>query len=213
MKMLAIALLLAAPREETVSAWERAVELTESRILRELSSKAGFLATDFLPRVDRESVSRALEAGEVFTTAPGRVEIPGGMVHHWLGAVLVPGADVEDLVRWLQEYDEHDERFDDVEDSRLLSREDRFEIFLVASPKEDRDRSLRDGASSPPIGATGPDAIRASAERRVSRRSRTPGPATKRRNRREAIEGFSGVSTPTGGSSRSPEVWWSNASR
>jgi hypothetical protein len=45
--------------------------------------------------------------------------------------VLVPGAEVEDLVRWLQEYDEHDQRFDDVEDSRLLAREgDRFEVFL-----------------------------------------------------------------------------------
>jgi hypothetical protein len=107
---------------------ERAVELTESRILRELSSKAGFLATDFLPRAERESVSRALEAGEVFTTKlPVAVEISGGMVHHWVGAVLVPGVEVEDLVRWLQEYDEHDERFDEVEDSRLLSRErDRF---------------------------------------------------------------------------------------
>jgi len=132
MRMLALALLLADPRDGTVAAWERAVELTESRISRELSSNAGFLATDFLPRAQKEEVSRAFAAGEVFTTklAVG-VEIPGGMVHHWLGAVLVPDVEVEDLVRWLQEYDEHDDRFDEVEDSRLLSRAgDRFEIFL-----------------------------------------------------------------------------------
>jgi hypothetical protein len=132
MKTLALALLLSAPREGTVAAWERLVDLTESRIARELSSETGFLASDFLPRAEREGVSRALQAGEVFTTRlPVDVEIPGGMAHHWLGAVLVPGAEVEDLVRWLQEYDEHDQRFDDVEDSRLLAREgDRFEIFL-----------------------------------------------------------------------------------
>jgi hypothetical protein len=132
MSMLALALLLAEPREGTVAAWERAVELTESRISRELSSKAGFLATDFLPLAGREAVSRAFEAGEVFTTKlPVAIEIPGGMVHHWLGAVFVPDVKVEELVRWLQEYDEHDERFDEVEDSRLLSREgDTFEIFL-----------------------------------------------------------------------------------
>jgi len=132
MRMLALALLLADPREETVAAWERAVELTESRISRELSSKAGFLATDFLPRGERESVSRAFEVGEVFTKKlPVTVKIPGGMVHHWLGAVFVPDVEVEDLVRWLQEYDEHDERFAEVEDSRLLSRDgDTFEIFL-----------------------------------------------------------------------------------
>jgi hypothetical protein len=132
MKILALAVLLADPGERTVAAWNHAVDLAETRIARELSSKTGFLASDFLSRAERERVSRALEAGEVFTARlPVDVEIPGGMVHHWLGAVLVPGAEVEDLVRWLQEYDEHDQRFDDVEDSRLLAREgNRFEIFL-----------------------------------------------------------------------------------
>ena len=53
------------------------------------------------------------------------------MAHHWLGAVFVRGADVDEVVSWLQEYDEHERRFDDVEESRLLTRtDDRFEIFL-----------------------------------------------------------------------------------
>jgi len=132
MRVLALALLLADPGERTLAAWNRVVEITETRIARELSSSTGFLASEFLPRAEREVLSRAFAAGEVFTTRlPVDVEIPGGMAHHWLGAVLVPGAEVEDLVRWLQEYDEHDQRFDDVEDSRLLAREgDRFEIFL-----------------------------------------------------------------------------------
>ena len=132
MRTLALALLLADPREGVVAAWERVVDLTESRISRELSSREGFLAADFLSGAEREAVARAFDAGEVFTAKlPVAVEIEGGMVHHWLGAVLVPDVAVEDLVRWLQEYDEHDERFDEVEDSRLVSREgDRFEIFL-----------------------------------------------------------------------------------
>jgi hypothetical protein len=130
--MLALVLLLADPREETLAAWERSVELTESRISRELSSKASFLAIDFLPRTERQRASRALEEGKVFTTKlPAAVEIPRGMAHHWLGAVLVPGGNAEEIVRWLQEYDEHQNRFDEVEASRLLSRDgDRFEIFL-----------------------------------------------------------------------------------
>ena len=132
MKVLALTLLLADPGERTVAAWNRVVDATETRIARELSSSKGFLASEFLPRAERESLSRAFAAGEVFTTRlPVDFEIPGGMAHHWLGAVLVPGAEVEDLVRWLQEYDEHDERFNDVEDSRLLARDgDRFEVFL-----------------------------------------------------------------------------------
>jgi hypothetical protein len=132
MTILALMLLLAPLRAETGSGWDRAVELTESRIARELASRAGFLAIDFLPPAEKEAASRTLQAGEVFTAKlPLDVEIPNGMAHHWLGAVFVPGVAVEDLVRWLQEYDEHDQRFAEVEDSRLLSRDgDRFKIFL-----------------------------------------------------------------------------------
>jgi hypothetical protein len=132
MKALVLALALAEPRAETVAAWDRAVALTEARIGRELSATAGFLATDFLDADDRKDLSRAFESGEVYTKKlPVDVEIPHGMAHHWLGAVFVPDARVDEVVSWLQEYDEHDRRFGDVEESRLLSRsDDRFEIFL-----------------------------------------------------------------------------------
>jgi hypothetical protein len=130
--ILSLVLLLGVPRQETLAAWERAVELTETRISAELSSEAGFLAIDFLSPAEREAASRALEAGEVFVRKlPVEVDVPHGMAHHWLGAVFVPGVEVDGIVRWLQQYDEHDRRFGEVEDSRLLSRDgDRFEIFL-----------------------------------------------------------------------------------
>ncbi len=87
------------------------VELTESRITRELSSRADFWRPTSSPR-KREDASRAFASGEVFTTKlPVEVEIPHGMAHHWLGAVFVPGADVDEVVSWLQEYDEHDRAF------------------------------------------------------------------------------------------------------
>ena len=132
MRALILALALAEPRVETVSAWERAVALTEARIGRELSSATGFLVTDFLDADDKRDLSRAFEAGEVYTKKlPVDVGIPHGMAHHWLGAVFVPDARVDEVVSWLQEYDEHDRRFGDVEESKLLTRsDDRFEIFL-----------------------------------------------------------------------------------
>jgi hypothetical protein len=132
MKALLLALALAEPRAETLAAWERAVALTESRIARELSSSSGFLATDFLDAEEKKDVSRAFEAGEVYTKKlPVDVDIPHGMAHHWLGAIFVPGADVDEVVSWLQEYDDHGRRFREVEESRLLSRNgDTFEIFL-----------------------------------------------------------------------------------
>jgi hypothetical protein len=69
------------------------VSLTESRIQGELSSKAGFLAIDFLPPAERREAFRALEAGEVFTAKlPVPLDVPHAMAHHWLGAIFVPGA-------------------------------------------------------------------------------------------------------------------------
>jgi hypothetical protein len=132
MTPLAVAVLFAGLGGETLAGWERVVSLTESRIEEELSSRAGFLVIDFLPAGERRDAIRAIEAGEVFTTRlPIGVDVPHGMAHHWLGAVFVPGADVEEIVRWLQEYDQHHRRFDEVEDSRLLARNgDTFEIFL-----------------------------------------------------------------------------------
>jgi hypothetical protein len=123
---------------EALAGFEHYVRRTEERIERELSSRDRFLVLEFLPEeVLRESAKR-LAAGEVFARKLGTVDadgaeiaIPGALVHHWVGAVLVPGARVEDVVRWLQRYDEHERYFDEVERSRLLAAHgDEFDIFL-----------------------------------------------------------------------------------
>jgi hypothetical protein len=52
-------------------------------------------------------------------------------VHHWYGTVFIPGATLQDVLRWEQDYPRHQDDFDEVEASRLISREgDVFRIFL-----------------------------------------------------------------------------------
>lgn len=123
---------------ETIRAWEHYVAVTEERIETELQSRRGFLAQSVLPPESARECKRAIDAGEV-CVAPMRtldrrgreIAIPSGMVHHWLGSVLVPDASLEDLLEWLQDYAKHEQRFSDVEESRLLSRQgDAFEVFL-----------------------------------------------------------------------------------
>ncbi len=118
---------------ETLAAWNRYVVLTEHRI----RTDGGFLVQDSLPEELANEARRKLRAGEVFTTklettADGRsIDIPKGLVHHWLGSVFIPAMTVDELVGWLQNYDEHHRYFDEVESSRLVSRHgDDFEIFL-----------------------------------------------------------------------------------
>jgi hypothetical protein len=125
-------------KPETVAAWERYVELTEKRIERELGSSGGFLVEDFLPEEEREAATRARHEGQIFTTKlrtvderGDEIDVPDGMIHHWMGSAFVPGVSVEELVAWLQAYDQHARYFDDVEESRLISRDNEsFEIFL-----------------------------------------------------------------------------------
>ena len=115
---------------ETVRAWERYVALTEARISKELESGDGFLVRDLLSPEQAEQCEQTIGRGGVCVTAmetrdkDGRaVGIPSGMVHHWMGSIFIPDVSLQDLLEWVQSYSQHDERFPEVEESRLLARE------------------------------------------------------------------------------------------
>ncbi|HSF18977.1 MAG TPA: hypothetical protein VLK65_25855 [Vicinamibacteria bacterium] len=123
---------------ETLRAFDHYVELTERRIEDELGSRSGFLVQDFLPPAQAAEARRVMSEGNVYTAklvttdGDGRsIEVPDGMVHHWVGGVFVPGVRLDELVRWIQDYDEQHRYFDEVEASRLVSHDgDEFCIYL-----------------------------------------------------------------------------------
>lgn len=123
-------------KRETLAGWDQYVAWTEHRMRTDLADGA-YLVQDSLPEALASDAREKLRAGEVFTTkldttADGRpIGVPKALVHHWLGSVFIPGTTVEELVGWLQDYDEHHRYFDEVESSRLVSRKgDDFQIFL-----------------------------------------------------------------------------------
>ncbi len=139
----ALCLLAAAPAraatlyDETLAAWETYRKLTEARIEKELASTTGFLVRDFLDARTAQSVLAKYRSGvfvhEMKTRSEegGKIDIPKGLVHHWYGTTFVAGAKVEEVLAWVQDYDRHQDYFDEVEDSRLVSQKDQvFEIFL-----------------------------------------------------------------------------------
>ncbi len=123
---------------DTLNAWLEYKRLTEERIERELASTEGFLIFDFLLESDRVAIRSALDSRDTFikklktrNEEGGDIKIPKGLVHHWYGIVLVRGAELEDVLRLVQDYDNHASYFEDVEDSRLVSHQgDEYEIFL-----------------------------------------------------------------------------------
>ena len=60
------------------------------------------------------------------------IDIPDGIVHHWLGTVFIPGANVDKALALLQAYDRHADIYKpSIAQSRLLSRDDdSFRFFL-----------------------------------------------------------------------------------
>jgi hypothetical protein len=116
---------------ETVSAWNTYVQLTENRITQELNGGPRFLLLDSMKANDAADVWRTLREGRVYirklkTNGPDGqdIDIPGGMIHHWYGAVFVPNIRLEALLKAIQDYDHHQRYFpEEVEQSRLLSRE------------------------------------------------------------------------------------------
>lgn len=121
----------------TVQAWDTYVRLTERRIAAELNDGRKFLAEDFFADGNPQETRAQLEKEQLFIrrmmTVDGngrKIPVPDGMIHHWLGGVFVPGVTLQALLTWLQDYDQHERYFTEVEKSQLLSREGpEFRIF------------------------------------------------------------------------------------
>lgn len=113
-------------KPETVAAWNRYVEAVEARRSRERADRSRFLVMDFQEAgaAEREAalggalVVRQLE-GEASGAAD--VEIPSGRVHHWRGAVFVPGPSLSNLLTQI-EFSDPPAVQEDVIRSSVLSR-------------------------------------------------------------------------------------------
>jgi hypothetical protein len=119
----------------TVAAFDRYVAETERESARSLADEAGFLWVD---APGRERDRAALRAGQLVlsrleTKSAGRkIDVPDGLIHHWLGLVFVPGATVDRAVALLQDYDRHAAVYTpNVARSRLIVRDgDTFKVYL-----------------------------------------------------------------------------------
>jgi len=129
----------------TVQAFNRYVQLTEARINQEVSTPDKFLYVDGYPPERRSQALAALQRGEVLmerlrtTDRSGQtIEAPGGLIHHWLGVVFVPGATLQQTLALMEDYNHHQDVYrPEVVRSRLLSRQDSdFKIFYRLRKKK-----------------------------------------------------------------------------
>ena len=125
-------------KPQTVRAFDRYVALTEERMRSEVEGLSPFLWIDRLAADGREEVLARLRDGEVvierlrMRDGGDGVDIPSGMVHHWIGTVLIPGVTLDRTIAMVQDYDRYPEIYaPDVQASEVRVREgNRFEVYL-----------------------------------------------------------------------------------
>lgn len=118
---------------KTVQAFDHYVQLTETQINSELADHGPYLWVERLPADRRATAEAELRAGQVVIErldafAPnGRdsqekpIAVPGGMIHHWIGTVFIPGATLTQTLALEEDYDHHQEYFrPDVMRSKIL---------------------------------------------------------------------------------------------
>jgi hypothetical protein len=124
-------------RPNTLEAFDHYVERSEASIDKEPASGPEFLWVDRLPEARRDAAHESLRQGKVvierLETLDGgkRIAVPGGMIHHWIGTVFVPGATLAETLALVEDYGHHQEYYKpDVMRSRILRHEGND--FLVA---------------------------------------------------------------------------------
>ena len=125
-------------KQNTIEAFEHYVRVTDARIEAEVRPGGAFLWLDSLPEPQRQRLYERLRHGQLEIrqerTEEGAkpIEIPDGMIHHWIGVIFVPGASLRQALSVLQDYDNHSRTYKpDVRRSKLLEHNDHtFKIYL-----------------------------------------------------------------------------------
>jgi len=117
------------PSPETLAAYERYRTLTEARL--DADRRAGHLLYFDRYSADRRAeIDAQLRRGEFYLeqlrTLDGdrKIPVPGGLIHHWIGAAFIAGTTLAQTKAVLEDY-EHQRTtyYPDVRQSRLISQD------------------------------------------------------------------------------------------
>jgi hypothetical protein len=120
------------------AAFDRYVSLTMARMAGELETGHYFLRVDGQPEKVRQARLDQLKRGQVVIDKletrenSASIDVPKGIIHHWIGVAFVPGASVDRVLAVVQDYDHHSQLFaPTVVRSELRSRDgDTFRFHL-----------------------------------------------------------------------------------
>jgi hypothetical protein len=133
----ALAAAIAAPAAQaldlqagTLAAWQDYVKKADLRMQDRVEGRAPFLWMEESPeraaRVQRGEIVIAPVVGH------GMEGVPNGLVHHWIGAVFIPGATIEGLLAVVHDYDNYERVYRPaVTSSQTLACSERSQEFQM----------------------------------------------------------------------------------
>lgn len=121
----------------TLQAFQRYVTITDAQNHGNLG-EGNFLWIDNLPAKEKADIYARLKRGEIEMrrvapeAAGANAGIPGGMIHDWKGIVFIPGANLYQVLRVLQDYDHQATIYaPDVEKAKIERRDgNHYVVFL-----------------------------------------------------------------------------------
>ena len=140
----AASLAMFALRPETLAAFERYTRLTEARLDEQRKGHKPFMWMDGLSERDKAKAYQRLRAGEVVVaklqTRDGtkEIDVPDGIIHHWIGTVLFAGAPMAKTIAFVQDFDRYADFFKPMmRQSKLKKREgDVFDTWVQLYTKK-----------------------------------------------------------------------------
>jgi hypothetical protein len=131
-------------KPKTREAFDKYIRLTEERIQNEQGPGKPYLSIDSMKPEERSAVMARLKNGEVVidrkrTLENGKeIDVPDGMIHHWMGIVFIPGTTLKKTLALQQDYDHHAQYYaPSVTRSKLVSRKgDDFKISYRVRQKK-----------------------------------------------------------------------------
>jgi hypothetical protein len=117
-------------KRETLESFSAYIGDAEAAMEQTLGGGSPFLWSDADP--ERAQQVRGGQVAAQFWSGHGPVKVPNGLIHDWIGASLIPGTTVEDVLALLQDYDHHKNIYKpEVIASRLISHSGNdFQIYL-----------------------------------------------------------------------------------
>jgi hypothetical protein len=113
-------------KPETVEGFARYVQATEKHIDQQVARPDRFLYIDGLadtPLTSLKNGQTYMHRLETRDDSGRAITTPGGLIHHWIGDVFIPGASLIQVLDLVEDYNHHQDIYEpDVVRSRIVTR-------------------------------------------------------------------------------------------